>query len=79
MANQEPTVDYVDRVAAAICEAYGDEWKEKPESGIGLRWGDSGLPARDDFRAMARAAIAVMQAAIDEASAGGARLQQFDD
>jgi hypothetical protein len=52
-----PTADdLTERVAVAICEAYGDEWADLHESGVGL--GPADNPARDDFRDMARAAIA---------------------
>lgn len=52
------STDRVERVARALCAAYGDEWEDKPESGVGLNAGHHGLPARDDFREMARAALA---------------------
>lgn len=60
MADPNTTVDeLVERVACAICESYGDVWGDIEESGIGL--GPHDNPARDDFRAMAREAIAVVR------------------
>lgn len=57
--NQSTEDDLVEQVAYAICEIYGDVWGDIHESGIGL--GPSDNPARDDFRAMARGAIAVVR------------------
>jgi hypothetical protein len=52
----------VERVARAICEAFGDDWEDKPEKAPpGTQAYSSDVPDRSDFRQMARAAIAAMQ------------------
>ena len=56
----------IERVARAICADYGEDWESKAESGVGLRGYDPRLPARDDFRDMARAAIAAMRDAPED-------------
>ena len=51
--------ELVERVAAAICEAFGDDWEEAPESALGLEPGQA--IGKADFREMASEAIAVVR------------------
>lgn len=55
----------IERVAQALCAAYGNDWADTPESGAGLHAHDERLPDRTDWRSMARAAIAAMREPTD--------------
>lgn len=53
-------------VARAICTAYGSNYDEQAEYGIGLPAHHPELPSRADFREMARAALEAEGIIIDD-------------
>ena len=51
----------IDRVAVAICESYGNEWDDSLDDSRGAPSNHPGLPGKDDWREMAKEAIAVIR------------------